>query len=409
MTNERGPTPALRPEATLLACVSRTHIDAEARTRIDSALREGVDWDDVIGSALTNGVIPLLHRNLSVFAPHPPPEAALETIRFHAQANAARNLVLTRELVTVLDILAARGIPVIPFKGPVLAALVYGDITSRVFSDLDFLIRRADVTAVCEVLEARGYRDVTRRRLNDAQSAAYRFFEAEYDFIRSDGIMFEPHWAITPREFVFPIEGAGLWERARPVAFHGTTVLALAPEDLLIVLCAHGGKDLWRALKWVADVAEVVRAYPSIDWAAMLARARVLGGERMLLLGLLLANWLSGAHLPDEVWRRVRRDGSVEGLARRVPSRLFRRVGSRPTSAEHLWFHLRMRERMRDRARHLVRALTAPRFGHLVRLPLPPRLFFLYAVVLPFWKIGKHVSVVVRRASRAPTVAPPAS
>jgi hypothetical protein len=58
----------------------------------------------------------------------------------------------------------------------------------------------------------------------------------------------EIHTRITPRDFFFPIRLEDLWPRLQSVSLCGQEVTALGGEDLLLVLCAHGAKEMWRRL-----------------------------------------------------------------------------------------------------------------------------------------------------------------
>jgi hypothetical protein len=55
------------------------------------------------------------------------------------------NLFLEKELLTLLDTFKANNIMAVPFKGPLLAVAIYGDMLLRECGDLDFLIKRKDV------------------------------------------------------------------------------------------------------------------------------------------------------------------------------------------------------------------------------------------------------------------------
>ena len=66
-------------------------------------------------------------------------------------------------------------------------------------------------------------------------------------------------------------------------------MLALAPEDSLLILCVHANKHQWSRLGWICDIAEMLRSHPDLNWPVVMEQARMLRSERMLLLGLLLA------------------------------------------------------------------------------------------------------------------------
>ena len=68
------------------------------------------------------------------------------------RTNSTRNLVLTAELLRLFNLFDQAEIPAISFKGPVLTQLLYGDFSLREFSDLDIVVREADVSKAEDIL-----------------------------------------------------------------------------------------------------------------------------------------------------------------------------------------------------------------------------------------------------------------
>jgi hypothetical protein len=56
-----------------------------------------------------------------------------------------------------------------------------------------------------------------------------------------------------------------------------------------VILCLHGAKHGWERLKWVFDIAGILRRHPDFDWAALHRLARAYGCRKMIALGLNLA------------------------------------------------------------------------------------------------------------------------
>src|SRR5262249_35075205 len=155
--------------------------------------------------------------------------------------NASRNLFLAAELGRLLDLLELQGIRAIPYKGPVLAASVYGKLSLREAGDLDILIHRRDVLRGRELLLSMGYRPEVE--LSRRQEAALLRSASEYNFVTADGdIRVEVHWAVAPHFFGLALDLEHVWDRRQPVSLAGMTVYSFSPEDLLLVLCAHGTK-----------------------------------------------------------------------------------------------------------------------------------------------------------------------
>lgn len=387
---------AIRPEDEVLLCCARTQMDANRAARLRELVRPDLDWVYLFLSALRHGMVPLLYRNLNATCPEEVPAGTLEDLRTHCTVHAAENRLLTEELLRLLRLLNARGITSVPYKGPALAALAYGDISLRRFGDLDLLVRPQDAMAARALLLSAGYQDA----LTDSQAAAALRSRVTYNYklVReTDRLLVELHWAITSQDHAFPLDLERVWKRLEPITVAGETLLHFQREDLLLILCQHGSKHKWKRLDWICDVAELLRVHPEMEWGSVRERARRLGCQRMLFLGLCLAEDLLGAVFPEEVSKRMRTDRVVPSLVAQIRDRLFTEADDFPLTREHRLFRHRMRERLRDRLpfflyylpSYLGRRLT-PTAEDRELLPLPECLAFLYYLLRPFRLVTKY-------------------
>ena len=69
------------------------------------------------------------------------------------------------------------------------------------------------------------------------------------------------------------------------VSLTGKTVPNLPQRELLLILCAHGGKHYWKRLRWLCDVGEMLRTEQDLDWQKLIVRAKGLRCRRILFLG----------------------------------------------------------------------------------------------------------------------------
>ncbi len=136
-----------RPEENLLLSSISPHHGPEQVKAVRSLIRQGIDWSYLLQIAAHHGVLPLLYKSLNTTCRDTIPEQILDELRRLFRDNAVRNLFLTETLIKLLKQLAAHEIPAIPFKGPVLASSLHGDISLRQFGDLDILVRKQDVPA----------------------------------------------------------------------------------------------------------------------------------------------------------------------------------------------------------------------------------------------------------------------
>ena len=414
MLDESQQTAAPDPRAKieLLLCCARTSIDSKTLERLRTLLRQDIDWHGVISTANRHGVLPLLYRSLSRSSPDAVPKAILDQLRESFRSNVPHSLLLTAELLKLLDLFAAHGINAIPFKGPVLAASVYKDLSLRPFSDVDVLVNREDLPKAGGLLASLGYRQptadngVASERDPDPEDVAY--FEPKfYFFVHQDqGKRVDLQWRVTDRYFSFSLEGGR--GRLVPVMVAGRSVLTFAPMDLLLILCAHGAKHQWQEIKWICDVAELLRTEKEkIDWRKLQQEASRQGVRRMLNLGLFLAHDLLGAELPVEVSKTVERDFRGGSVVSRIVSKLFTESTEPFGDFELVIFYLRTMDRWQDRVRFCfsylsqwLRHVATPTSKDRELVPLPAPLSFLYCFFRPLRLTFRYLRLALRRLLR---------
>jgi hypothetical protein len=384
-----------RCEVELLLCCARTHLSPSAASRIKARLQESIDWDRLRLMALAQGVGPLLYRSLRQTPPETVPGPVLEELRSYVRSNVRRNLLLTGRLLRLLPAFKDRGIRAIPFKGPLIAVQVYGDLTLRPFTDIDVLVHERDAAGAKALLTAHGY----QQRMSHPWEAP---FEDE------SGVSVDLHWGIGPSYDPTPQTFEQLWTRVLPVSLAGVEVPTLAPEDLLLILSIQIAKD-WREsrqrLLQICDTAELLRRHPNLDWKQVLGLARAAGGERILQLDLLLAHDLLGAPLPEAVLRATQGSRVARTLAREFKAQMFPvaaaaelRFTDSGLPRDKPVFYARTRERLRDklryfglRARDRIGLVVHPSRSDREFLPLPAWLGFLYYFVRPVRVLSRRI------------------
>jgi hypothetical protein len=170
----------------------------------------------------------------------------------------------------------------------------------------------------------------------------------------------------------------------------GYEVLTFSAEDGLPILCIHGSKDFWERLSWIADISELIQAYPELDWDAALRRARSLHAERMLHVGLALANRVLSAPLPEAIAKRVRADHIALAIATEVSARLLSRDSPVLNAAGRFHFRRRMLTNASAGWRYAIRLAVVPAEEDWLMVRLPPALAPLYLVLRPFRLLRKY-------------------
>ena len=286
---------------------------------VTTLLGQDLDWDYVTRMAELNEITPLVVHTLRMCDPDLIPSCLSGRLDAQFYDNVARNLTLSSTLTALLDALAAQGIAAVPLKGPALAVMAYGDLSSRTFCDLDILVRRRDVERAEALLGRHGY----RRRLDLAglRDVAYRHSETAYDLVREDAGDRRDSLGVDAEVSRLP-DGSGTGSAAPGQTLLEATVSSLAVEDLLLYLCVHATKHRWERLKWLCDIAELLRARQDIDWAAIIERADPAGRATDASAGPDARIRRPRCSVPNHVQAWVRSDPAVDPLAGCAEQRL---------------------------------------------------------------------------------------
>jgi hypothetical protein len=387
----------------LLLCCARTRLGAEKAERLHGLLHEKLDWFYLVEAAVQHGMTPLLYWHLHNVDPEAVPAMWMEFLRASFEGNVAGNLDLPAQLLRILEIFQANGILAVPYKGPALAALAYGNLALRDFVDLDLLVRAEDVSRASELLVSQGYRPGFD--LPATRAAAWKRIPGQYLFT-GDGnrSIVELHTPLTLRYYPVPLDLGRLSRRLEVACLGGREIRTFSAEDSRVSVCVQSSKHFWERLAWICDVAELVQVPRGINWKLVQEEARRLGCERMLLLGLCLANELLEAPLPEEVSRRVKANSAVQALAAQVRGQLFRQPRTWPSVLRRFLFRLRISENPWRGARHSWRLAMTPTEEDWKFVRLPASLEPLYALLRPLRLVRKHGLGIVRRT--APDLAP---
>jgi hypothetical protein len=369
-------------------------MDVERAERMSELFRGTIDWTYLLEAAYWHGTLPLLYRHLNAACPTSIPDRFLNQLRDSVHEITAWNLLLMSQLIKLLGLFRSQGIEVLPFKGPVLAASVYGDIALRHFWDIDILVRKRDVSNAAQLLIDAGYSP--QFNLSREQERVYAQTYCEHTFRREGMGAVDLHWGLIPPQFSFAPDPELLWERTRRIDLGGHTVSTLSPEDMCLFFCLHGAKHCWSQLNWIVDLCELIRANKDMDWELIIDQAAARGGRRMLFLGLFLAGDLLEAPLPYEVAQRAREDRRVTSLADGVYAMLFPRERIRAISIRQNIYYVKAMDRMSDRMRFCVGYMVpTPLEWRLLRLPRS--LSFLYYLLRPIRLVAKYGRKALRR------------
>lgn len=312
----------------LLRAVVQPHSAAGAKT-IAKLATQITSWDVAIEAARYHGILPMLYTELAAIEASVPPRA-LDLARSEFERNAFHSFANASELLQVLSVFELAGIPAMPFKGVLLGASAYGDMTARTAGDLDVLIYYHDLLSATRILQDRGYEVITEVR-EDGSPKTDNYFE--YHLERAaDGMVLELRWRLelTQPRYKHNLGMDWVWNARRTFRLAGAEVPNFDPVSELLMLCMHGSKHAWSRLIWICDVAKVVESEPELDWDLARREANRVGLWRCLALGAMLAQRVAGAKVPPAVLRQFERDRTARRLAEFLDENVLVEPGATP-------------------------------------------------------------------------------
>ena len=107
-------------------------------------------------------------------------------------------------------------------------------------------------------------------------------------------------------------------------------------------------------MKWVVDVDRCVHTAQGLDWNKLFSTAKTRGWARALRLGLFLAKETCGLELPEVVEIELRRDKSLNSLAKSVASYWYQPDSSQPSYLWKVCYLLNCRDNLSDRVKMVM-------------------------------------------------------
>jgi len=346
--------------------------------RIRQILSRPLDWERFLNLVDHHRVVPQVYGQLSVLA-HLVPARQIESLRLRYRDNARKALWFTGELIRILGHFESLGIKALPFKGSVLAQILYGEVTQRQFGDLDILVRAADVPRARAALLNLGYRPEIELATHQEHAFIAAGYECPFHSAHGPNLL-ELQWRIAPRFYSVEFEVADLFERADEISLGGRPMRTLCAPDLLLALCVHAAKHVWVQLSWLCDIAQLARS-GQLDWNAIQEESRRLGIERIVALNFVLAHKLLGSPVPPAIQKCLRDDPSTTVVGDEILRVIERSTHYNTESLSYFRLMMRLRERRQDQARFLWRLAVTPSVSEWSAVRLPKPLQPLYRLV----------------------------
>jgi hypothetical protein len=382
--------PVYAPEFDLVLACLRWPQDTVDGARIRSLAQGPMNWPFLLEIVHQQKVVPLFLRNLETFASDLVPEQAYAALRASTEGNARSCIRRISHLLQLKRVFRDQAVDARIFKGIPLAITAFQDPTLRELGDIDLLVGEKDIFRVGDILRAHGYRRFEpRARLTPRRLRSYIAHQKDFSYEHpGSGIVIDLHWRLF-RNLYLPANG-GLAELGEEWLSLGSERIATLPVPrLLLYLCVHGALDGWLRLKWLADIAALLRSMTADQLAATVETAARQQALPQLSAAIFLCNEMFDADGADPfpppegcLDRDDRRVAHIVRFGKKLmTSNQYRPVREQISSARWFMNEFRLHSSWNYRLDLVQRSLFRPRVWS--KFDLPDALFPLYAVLSP--------------------------
>lgn len=267
------------PEDKLLFTLTRQQfLDEHKEFVLDLCHETAIDWEAVYATAYLHGVAPLIYYNLrkiSVESLDVPLELA-NRFRQTLMENILFKERLGTNVAKAVSVFKKDCIDVMLVKGIALDSLVYEQPWYTAAHDVDLVIRRKRS-------------EVSDEEFKDYMVAMHRT-SVEYDYFE--------HHDVTMNH-TLPVDFERIWDDATTINFRGQNVFVMCPEDFLASVCINSCRKRYFRLKALCDIAEIVNAYPDLNWTKFVTRVRLYDCRDIVYTALLVTTMTLGCDLPN--------------------------------------------------------------------------------------------------------------
>jgi hypothetical protein len=284
----------------LLIQCSRLELTSQQIIHVEKLLNSPIDWEDIMRKAASEGILPLLSRNLKKFQDRIPDKVKSQ-MRSAYLANFARNARLFHKLAPLLRAFHNLGLRAVLSRGVRLTETVYKDLGLRHFADVDLMVHPGDASRLVEILKQQGYWEksfASQFRTDKIQELTW-IIETGF---HKDGLLLDFHFNFPGIEIPLDTDRE-IWDSIQTLDILTIPSKIFASEYELCLLCLHVQKHCYERLIWLTDIAELSTT-AQIDWQKVVHICENLDISVQVYYGLYLVNMLWPQTISVEVLER---------------------------------------------------------------------------------------------------------
>ena len=280
-----------------------------------------LDWQSTLEYAIENKMHYTIYLALDKGSLNSLPADVREYLFQSSRRNECLNLQLMLESMRVGQLLAARKVDYLFFKGPFLSLAGYRHVSARKSGDIDILVRSSDFFKAKQILLLAGY------CAPKGEEHEVEYLQAQLKRKKGRYLSIDLHYGIPPR--YLSLNPSFALDTVKYQLYKNEKFPMPSIESHLLILCVDAYKDTYNSLGRICDIAALIKCQ-SVQWNILFYKARLQKLTGILTMGLLLAHMQCKVSLPPRVLFQTYMDLGVACTAFKASrsSRIMRRSKS---------------------------------------------------------------------------------
>ncbi|MCZ2475893.1 nucleotidyltransferase family protein [Aquirufa ecclesiirivi] len=384
--------------ALIILCI-RCHFKTSNVNEIRQYIQSNpIDWAKFSSYSVYHKVQPIVYQTILICAEK---SADLDLIKNKLQQNTLRNWQLAQETERVVQLFQKANIEAIPYKGTAYSQQFYGNLVSRVTSDIDLLIDWENLRPCIDLLKNEGYIpenemellygwDKLKKEENEYNMDLYQNGQRRFHV--------ELHWSIGNTEIDYSDQATRLLSsQAEKQSLIRDKLVSLTDEShFLAVLFHHAGKDVFSFLRNLIDLAQAAPKLKENQWAKIQTDIEKVG----LLHAYEMASYLIEQIIGVQIPKLTKVNNSTKTYTSFLQTLLSPdKWQNKMSQIGRIYHFMKMRILLLDtKSRSLnlvfrhVNMLIKPSIKDYLFLPLTKRFHFIYLVIKPVRMIKETLS-----------------
>ncbi len=369
---------------------------------------EHLEPNALIALSNQHGILPLVYKTLkkiieddlsssSLNAQRSTLNAFLSKLKTHYMIIAQRNMLMSAELIRIIQLLEKNNIEALAFKGPALSQMAYGDITLRQYSDLDILVDEGNAYRAGKLMLENRHTSVLPLSILSNKTCLHT--AKDFSLMSESGAVHtELHWRLFEKKYNISLLSCAVENKCQTVKINGKIIRTLQNELLLVYLCLHGAKHAFERIEWICDIDRLIRS-SEINWEAAIAIAEQSHAKRSFYLGLSLAHHLFQTPLPSEIITYIDTDKiqTLEALTLKKLSEKDNQRSDFQKNRETFFYQVKLFDNISDILRFYFSTFFKISTNDCQTFVLPENLKFLYIFLRPVRLISNYTQKIFKK------------